>query len=268
MTEHDLHAASSASDAAACTSPTGPTPTSFPFDADLHAGMGYVRDACSTLLSLRKAEGLRVRLPLAKASSPAPDADAASRRTSTSSATSSTSSRSSSPTEVDRFGSQAADAQPEDARAAPRRPDPGRDQGPQGRRLVASTATRRRASAASSCCRASSTSGSSRPATARSRTLKDAGGWWCSTPRSRPSSRSEGRARDLIRQIQQARRDAGLDVSDRIELDVDGAGRRRRRASRRTASWSRARRWRPSLDRRSTPTAAPGDATVVPGRDA
>src|SRR5215207_7626060 len=41
--------------------------TAFPYDADLHAGMGYVRDACSTLLSLRKAEGLRVRLPLAKA---------------------------------------------------------------------------------------------------------------------------------------------------------------------------------------------------------
>ncbi len=30
----------------------------------------------------------------------------------------------------------------------------------------------------------------------------------------------EGRARDLIRQIQQARRDAGLDVSDRIDLSV------------------------------------------------
>ena len=31
----------------------------------------------------------------------------------------------------------------------------------------------------------------------------------------------EGRARDLIRSIQQARRDADLDVSDRIELDVN-----------------------------------------------
>ena len=33
----------------------------------------------------------------------------------------------------------------------------------------------------------------------------------------------EGRARDLIRQVQQARRDAGLDVSDRIALGINGA---------------------------------------------
>ncbi len=46
----------------------------YPFDADLHAGMAYVRDACSTLLSIRKAEGLRVRLPLAKAVVATPDA--------------------------------------------------------------------------------------------------------------------------------------------------------------------------------------------------
>jgi isoleucyl-tRNA synthetase len=38
-----------------------------------------------------------------------------------------------------------------------------------------------------------------------------------------PELEREGRARDLIRQIQQARRDAGLDVSDRIKLDVRGA---------------------------------------------
>ena len=37
-----------------------------------------------------------------------------------------------------------------------------------------------------------------------------------------PELELEGRARDLIRQIQQARRDAGLDVSDRIKLDVRG----------------------------------------------
>ncbi|MGH2477492.1 MAG: isoleucine--tRNA ligase, partial [Candidatus Limnocylindrales bacterium] len=39
----------------------------FPYDDDLTVGMHQVRDACSTLLSLRKSEGLRVRLPLAKA---------------------------------------------------------------------------------------------------------------------------------------------------------------------------------------------------------
>ncbi len=47
----------------------------FPIDAELHAGMARLRDACSTLLSLRKSEGLRVRLPLAKAVVATPDAD-------------------------------------------------------------------------------------------------------------------------------------------------------------------------------------------------
>ncbi|MEQ8437019.1 MAG: isoleucine--tRNA ligase [Ilumatobacter fluminis] len=51
-----------------------PSADVFPHDADLHAGMAQVRDACSTLLSLRKAEGLRVRLPLAKAVVATPDA--------------------------------------------------------------------------------------------------------------------------------------------------------------------------------------------------
>ena len=44
-----------------------PDAEQFPHDDDLTTGMGLVRDACSTLLSLRKSEGLRVRLPLAKA---------------------------------------------------------------------------------------------------------------------------------------------------------------------------------------------------------
>jgi isoleucyl-tRNA synthetase len=47
----------------------------FPYDADAARRMDQVRDVCSTLLSLRKAEGLRVRLPLAKAVVATPDAD-------------------------------------------------------------------------------------------------------------------------------------------------------------------------------------------------
>ncbi|HEY8588698.1 MAG TPA: isoleucine--tRNA ligase, partial [Naasia sp.] len=39
-----------------------------------------------------------------------------------------------------------------------------------------------------------------------------------------PELEAEGRARDLIRDIQQARRAAGLDVSDRIELHLEGDG--------------------------------------------
>ncbi|CAN5370958.1 isoleucine--tRNA ligase [soil metagenome] len=47
----------------------------FPDDVALTASMASVREACSTLLSLRKAEGLRVRLPLARAVVAGPDAE-------------------------------------------------------------------------------------------------------------------------------------------------------------------------------------------------
>jgi len=38
-----------------------------------------------------------------------------------------------------------------------------------------------------------------------------------------PELEAEGVARDLVRSVQQARREAGLDVSDRIALTVSGA---------------------------------------------
>jgi len=44
-----------------------PSSVDLPRDESLATGMRRVRDACSTLLSLRKTEGLRVRLPLASA---------------------------------------------------------------------------------------------------------------------------------------------------------------------------------------------------------
>jgi len=37
-----------------------------------------------------------------------------------------------------------------------------------------------------------------------------------------PSLAVEGRARDMIRELQQARRDIGLDVTDRIHVEVAG----------------------------------------------
>jgi len=52
-----------------------PEAGAFPVEEDLSRGMALVRDACSTLLSLRKSEGLRVRLPLASATVATPDVD-------------------------------------------------------------------------------------------------------------------------------------------------------------------------------------------------
>src|SRR5690606_38755247 len=53
-----------------------PDPAALPSDASLVSAMDAVRDVCSAALSLRKARGLRVRLPLASLTVASPDADA------------------------------------------------------------------------------------------------------------------------------------------------------------------------------------------------
>ncbi|MBI5161457.1 MAG: isoleucine--tRNA ligase [Micrococcales bacterium] len=52
-----------------------PEPSEFPLDDDLIAAMDAVRDIASAGLAVRKAHGLRVRLPLARATAVTPDAD-------------------------------------------------------------------------------------------------------------------------------------------------------------------------------------------------
>ena len=52
-----------------------PDASTIPTDPDLRRGMTRLRDACSTLLALRKSEGLRVRLPLSSATLATPDAE-------------------------------------------------------------------------------------------------------------------------------------------------------------------------------------------------
>ena len=52
-----------------------PSVGEFPADRSLVAEMDAVREVCSAALSLRKAKGLRVRLPLAKLTVATPDAD-------------------------------------------------------------------------------------------------------------------------------------------------------------------------------------------------
>ena len=58
-----------------------------------------------------------------------------------------------------------------------------------------------------------------RPGTRRSPSCRPAGSS-CSTPTVTPELAREGVARDLVRAVQQARRDAGLAVGQRIELAV------------------------------------------------
>ena len=52
-----------------------PSENELPSDPDLVAAMDLVRDVCSEVLSVRKANGLRVRLPLARVTVAAPQAE-------------------------------------------------------------------------------------------------------------------------------------------------------------------------------------------------
>jgi isoleucyl-tRNA synthetase len=193
----------------------------FPFDPELHTGMDYVRDACSTLLSLRKAEGLRVRLPLAKAVVASPDAalmkphlDILRDELNVKEVELTD--------EVDRFGTKQLILNPKTL--GPRLG--GRTQEvirahkagdwqitPEGVAVVGGVELLpeefdfRVVSAGEGAIG----------------TLSGASGLVVLDTTVTPELELEGRARDLIRQVQQARREAGLDVSDRITLDITGA---------------------------------------------
>ena len=194
-----------------------PTVDTFPFDADLHAGMEQVRDACSTLLSLRKAEGLRVRLPLARAVVATPDARLLSahidiiRDELNVKEVELT-------TDVDRFGSKELVLSPKTL--GPRlggktqqviKAHKSGDWSVDGDRVVVGGVVLepgefdfRLVSAGEGAVA----------------TLKSSDGLVVLDTAVTPELEREGIARDLVRHVQQARRDAGLDVSDRISLVV------------------------------------------------
>jgi len=205
-----------------------PDAAAFPADSDLQAGMGIVREACSALLSLRKAEHLRVRLPLASATVAVPDpalvepyaaliADELNVKTVELTSA------------VDRFGSKQLVLNPralgprlggqvQAVIKAHKADDWTVEQGVDGERVVVGgiellpgeyefkTVAGERAGAVAAL-RARGTGGVVEGMVALDTDVT-------------PELEAEGRARDLIRSIQQARRDAGLDVSDRIELTV------------------------------------------------
>ena len=122
----------------------------------LVADMDAVRDVCSAALSLRKARGLRVRLPLPTLTVATPARGRAARRSPTWSPTRSTSRRSCSPTTWPRTATQVLTRGAAGARPAPRQAGPAGDQGGQGRRLAAASTARRWP--AGSRCRTASTS--------------------------------------------------------------------------------------------------------------
>jgi isoleucyl-tRNA synthetase len=189
----------------------------FPFDADLQAGMAHVRDACSTLLSLRKAEGLRVRLPLANAVVATPEAaliaphlDILRDELNVKHVEVTT--------EVDRFGTRELVLSPQVL-------------GPRlGREMQRVIAAHKSGDWTLDDGRAVVGGVELEPGEFEFRlvsagegavsTLKNSDGVVVLDTEVTEDLEVEGRARDLIRLIQQARRDAGLDVSDRIELTI------------------------------------------------
>ncbi len=194
-----------------------PSADTFPVDPELHDGMAYVRDACSTLLSLRKANGLRVRLPLASAVLAVPDVDLI--RPHLAIVGDELNVKSVELTdEVDRFGVKELVLNPKVF----------------GRRLGADTQKVIKAHKAGEWEIADDraivggiellpgefdfrlvSSGEGAVAT-----LKSHEGLVVLDTTVTPELEKEGLARDLIRQVQQARRDADLDVSDRIDLRI------------------------------------------------
>jgi isoleucyl-tRNA synthetase len=196
-----------------------PSVDTFPFDAELHAGMAQLRDACSTLLSLRKAEGLRVRLPLARAVVATPDAallaphiDILRDELNVKEVELTT--------EVDRFGSKELVLNPKTL----------------GPRLGGRTQQVIKAHKAGDWSVAGDlatvggielepgefdfrlvSAGEGAVAT-----LKSSEGLVVLDTVVTPELEREGVARDLVRQVQQARREADFEVSDRIKLSITG----------------------------------------------
>jgi isoleucyl-tRNA synthetase len=199
-----------------------PTADEFPADHDLVAAMDAVRDVCSAALSLRKARGLRVRLPLASltVATPRPDvlrpfADLVADEVNVKSVV---------------FTDEVADYCETVLTVVPRALGP--RVGPAVQQVI-------RAVKAGDWSLADGTPVAAGVALqegeyelrmvatdsgdgTRSSALIGAEGVVVLDTAVTPELAAEGLARDVVRVVQQARREAGLNVSDRISLVVEG----------------------------------------------
>jgi isoleucyl-tRNA synthetase len=194
-----------------------PDASQFQLDDDLSIGMAQVREACSALLSLRKAEGLRVRLPLMSATLAVPDMSLVAphldilrdelnvKRVDLT-------------TDVDRFGSRELVLNPKAL-------------GPRLGKQVQDVIRAHKAGDWSLVGDVAVVGGVEllpgefdfkvvSVGDSAVATLKDGGGMVSLDTHVTEDLEVEGRARDLIRLVQQARRAADLHVSDRIRLHI------------------------------------------------
>ncbi|WP_377643549.1 isoleucine--tRNA ligase [Oryzobacter terrae] len=206
-----------------------PDATLLPDDDDLVAAMDQVRSVCSTGSSLRKAEKLRVRLPLTELTVVTPD-----------------------PAGLEPFAGiiadelnvkavrvlDVADAQGSDFGISRRLVVNARVAGPRLGRDVQVAIKGSKSGDWSVADDGTVTSGGlalvegeytldtvvdAGEAGSRATAMMPGGGFVVLDTDVSPELELEGAARDLVRAVQQARRDAGLDVSDRISLEVAGA---------------------------------------------
>ena len=229
----------------------------------LTAAMDRVREVCSTGSALRKAEGLRVRLPLTRLTVVADDAAALAPYVDL--VRDELNVRVGRPGRGERRGRGLLRRAPGAAgQRACRRPAAGArraagDQGGQERRLVGRRRRRgdvRRVRAGRGRVHARDAGRARRGADEhRAVSMLPGGGFVVLDTEVTPELAAEGLARDVVRAVQQARRDAGLDVSDRIALVLGGDDGVRRRSSSTATSW-RARCWRLGRDRRPRPRVA------------
>jgi isoleucyl-tRNA synthetase len=204
-----------------------PTTSGLPADVDLVVAMDRVRDVCSTASALRKAQGLRVRLPLPSLTVVADDADAL--QPFVELITDELNVRELRLTQLTGAGSEAFGVRQVlqvNARAAG--PRLGRDVqmaikgakagdwsvGADGAVMAGGIALQEGEYALQTVV------ADAQPDDQRAVAMLPGGGFLILDTAVTPELAAEGLARDVVRAVQQARRDAGLAVSDRIELTL------------------------------------------------